>query len=151
MKNSTIGFSIKQLAKVKFKKIHSDAQVPFRKHGGDAGFDLFAVESAEVCPGETIAVHTGICLKLPKGYYCEIHTRSSHGMKGVRNHLGIVDEGYHGEITVLMNSHNRSIQINKGDRVGQLIFKKRIEVNFVETNEEFESSRGTKGFGSTGK
>jgi len=138
------------MLKVKFKKIHPDAKEPFKKHVGDAGYDLFAVED-KIISG-TIPVSTGICLKMPEGYYCEIHTRSSHGMLGIRNHLGIIDEGYHGEITVIMTSF-KEYKVTKGDKIGQLIFKKRISTKFIEAEEgeEFVSDRGEAGFGSTGK
>jgi dUTP pyrophosphatase len=135
--------------KVKFKKLHSEAQTPFKKHIGDAGYDLFAVSDCVLIPNTATPVSAGICLQMPEGVYCEIHTRSSHGIKGMRNHLGIVDEGYHGEITVIMNSPVDYF-VKKGDKIGQLIFRKRLSVNFVESEEEFVSDRGTNGFGSTG-
>ena len=138
------------MLKVKFKKLHPEAKEPFKKHVGDAGYDLCAVADYELLPNVPTPVSAGICLQIPEGYYCEIHTRSSHGIKGIRNHLGVVDEGYHGEITVIMNSPV-AYQVVKGDKVGQLIFKKRQGVQFVETEEEFTSDRGTNGFGSTGK
>jgi len=140
------------MLKIKFKKLNPEAQVPFKKHVGDAGYDLFAISDCDLVPNTPIPISTGISLKMPEGYYCEIHTRSSHGIKGIRNHLGIIDEGYHGEITVIMNSPI-SYKIAKGDKVGQLIFKKRISTKFIEAEEgeEFTSDRGTGGFGSTGK
>ena len=36
------------MLKVKFKKLHPEAKEPFKKHVGDAGYDLFAV-----------SIHTG--------------------------------------------------------------------------------------------
>lgn len=137
------------MLKVKFKKLHPEAKEPFKKYVGDAGYDLFAVSDCTLLPNVPTPVSAGICLGMPCGYYCEIHTRSSHGMKGIRNHLGVVDEGYRGEITVIMNSPVE-YKVTKGDKIGQLIFKKRQGVQFVETDEEFESDRGTNGFGSTG-
>lgn len=139
--------------KVKFKKIHPDAKMPFKKHEGDAGYDLYAVRRAFTTPYVPVSISTGIQLEMPEGYYCEIHTRSSHGVKGMRNHLGIIDQGYHGEITVLFNApfDTTPIYIKKGERIGQLIFRERVQVLFEESNEDFESSRGTDGFGSTGK
>jgi len=135
--------------KVKFKKLHPEAQEPFKKHIGDAGYDLYAVNDVLIPANIPTQVPTGISLKLPEGFYVEIHTRSGHGVKGMRNHLGIVDEGYHGEITVIMNSPIDYF-VKKGDRIGQLIFRKRQSVKFIETEEEFVSDRGTNGFGSTG-
>jgi len=140
------------MLKIKFKKIHLEAKEPFKKYVGDVGWDLFAVEDKVLYANVITQVFTGICLRMPEGYYCEIHTRSSHGGLGIRNHLGIIDGGYCGEITVLMNSP-KEYSIAKGDKIAQLIFKKRISIKFVEVEEgeEFISDRGTNGFGSTGK
>ena len=135
--------------KVKFKKLDPNAKEPSKKYVGDAGYDLYAVNDILVPANVPTQVPTGISLKLPEGYYVEIHTRSGHGVKGMRNHLGIVDEGYHGEITVIMNSPT-DFNVVKGDRIGQLVFRKRIGVKFIEVEEEFVSDRGAKGFGSTG-
>jgi dUTP pyrophosphatase len=143
--------------RVLFKKLHPDAQVPFRKHIGDAGYDLFSIEDKQLELNSVTPVRTGISLKMPEGYYSEVHTRSSQGIKGIKNHLGIIDEGYHGEITVLMftrkgfKPNDNYVVIHKGDKIAQLIFKKRVEVDFLESNKDFESSRGIGGFGSTGR
>jgi len=138
--------------KVKFKKLHPEAQEPFKKHTGDAGYDLYSVSDITIPANVATSVPTGLSIKVPEGYYTEIHTRSSHGLQGVRNHLGIIDTGYFGEITVIMNSPVE-YKVNKGDRVGQLIFRKRIGAKFIEAGEgeEFVSDRNTNGFGSTGK
>jgi dUTP pyrophosphatase len=140
------------MLKIKYKKIHPEAKEPFKKHIGDAGYDLFAVEDKVIPANITTDIPTGIILKMPEGYYVEIHTRSSHGKLGMKAHLGVVDEGYHGEITVLMTSPTE-YKITKGDKVAQLIFRKRISTKFIEAEEgeEFISDRGTGGFGSTGK
>ena len=133
-----------------FIKTHPDAITPSKKYEGDAGYDLYAVQYTCVTEDPTI-VKVGLRIALPKGYYAEIHTRSSYGLKGARNHLGIIDEGYRGEIDIIMTSPTEDLWIQKGDKVGQLIIKKREEVNFIESDYLPESDRGTKGFGSTGK
>ena len=140
----------KNIHSVVFIKTHKDAKTPFKKYPGDAGYDLYAVEDQVVFANAPIVIKTGIRVALPKGYYAEIHTRSSQGLKGTRNHLGVVDEGYRGEIAPIMISL-KHIHVMKGDKIGQLILKKRIEANFIEVDYLPKSDRGTKGFGSTGK
>ena len=136
--------------KVKFKKISFYGQSPYRKHSGDAAYDLFAAENVFLLPGDTRKVATGIVIDIPEGYYAELHTRSSQGVQGIRCHLGIIDQDYHGEVfPIITTPIEYTIKI--GERIAQLIFKERVEVDFIETIEEFESSRGTDGFGSTGK
>ena len=136
---------------VKFKKLDSRAKLPFRKHKGDAAYDLYAIEGGHLPLGVPTVISTGIAFKMPEGYYCEIHNRSSFGQKGITCHLGIIDQDYHGEVSPTLTAIFHPYNIEIGDRVCQIIFKKRIEVEFEETNEEFESDRGKSGFGSTGK
>ena len=52
---------------------------------------------------------------------------------------------------ILNNFGSSNVEIKKGDRIAQIIFLKKEEVDFEEVN-EFEDAtvRRTKGFGSTG-
>ena len=135
---------------VYFKKTHPDAKCPERKHPGDAGYDLFSIDNTIVGEKPTV-IKVGLNISLPEGYYAEIHTRSSYGLKGARAHLGIIDEGYRGSIDIIMISPKQDLHISKGDKVAQLIIRKRIEVDFIELDKLPDSSRGKNGFGSTGK
>lgn len=134
-----------------FKKNDSDAKIPFKKHLGDAGYDLYSIEDSYVSPHQTVEVNIGIGLQLPTNYYCEIHTRSSFGKIGARIHTGIIDSGFRGNITVFVTAGQVGLQILKGDRVAQLIFKKLVEVSFKEASYLENSSRGVDKFGSTGR
>ena len=136
--------------KVLFVKTHTDAIMPTQAHLGDAGYDLYSVRDYKLQANKPTIVDIGLRIALPKGYYAEIHTRSSHGLKGIRNHLGIIDEGYRGPISPIMIT-NKDVFISKGSKVGQLIIRKRIEVEFEEVKELPESDRGVKGFGSSGR
>lgn len=137
--------------KVLFIKVHPDAKRPVKAHPGeDAGFDIYSVEDVFVKANIPTIINIGIRIALPEEYYAEIHTRSSHGLKGIRNHLGVVDNGYRGDVSPIMISNN-DIQIKKGEKVGQLIIKKIEDAEFVEVDKLPDSKRGKNGFGSTGK
>ena len=52
---------------LRFARLGPDARAPVRAHPGDAGYDLFAAEDAEIGPGERASVGTGIAIAVPDG------------------------------------------------------------------------------------
>jgi len=134
-----------------FKRNHPNARIPTRSHTCDAGYDIYSVEAKTIKRNTTVAIDTGLSLQIPPDYYCEIHTRSSFGKIGARTHLGIIDTGYRGNIIVFITTPDIDMEIFKGDRVAQLILRKREEIIFQETDNLGDSPRGANGFGSTGK
>ena len=127
---------------IKFCKIHQSAITPTKAYASDAGYDLYANKSYTIQPGQTIKVGTGIALDIPKGYYAEIVPRSGWSYKTklrIANSPGIIDSGYHGEIIVLI--HNASndpfefYEINRGDRIAQMVFQKVIDFKLEESSD----------------
>jgi len=69
----------------------------------------------------------------------------------VLNSPGTIDSDYRGEIKVLLINHsNEAFNIKKGDRIAQGVLAKVIEANIIEVKELNVTSRGDRGFGSTG-
>lgn len=50
---------------LKVKKLHPSAKIPTYAHHGDAGFDLYAVESVTIPVGARVLVGTGIAMEIP--------------------------------------------------------------------------------------
>ena len=73
----------------------------------------------------------------------------------VRNHVGVIDSGYRGEIIFkfgwVESSSNETQVYDKGDRIGQIMIMPYPKVEFVESDELNETDRGSGGFGSTGQ
>jgi dUTP pyrophosphatase len=69
------------------------------------------------------------------------------------NAPGTVDAAYRGELQVILINYDKktSISIKRGERIAQLIIQKIEHAEFVELEELPGSSRGSDGFGSTGK
>ena len=65
---------------------------------------------------------------------------------------GVIDSDYGGNTSVILtNFSSWSVDIEKGDRIAQIMFLKKEEVEFEEVNEfDNRTVRDTKGFGSTG-
>ncbi len=139
-----------------FARLKDEARPPSRAHDEDAGFDLYAAESHTLAPGERASVGTGIAIAVPDGHAGLVLPRSGlahrHGIALV-NAPGLIDPGYRGEVRVLLLNTDRDepFQVEVGNRVAQLVLV-RSEAAKVEEAPILEpSTRGTGGFGSTGK
>jgi dUTP pyrophosphatase len=132
-----------------------DVPVPRSAHPGDAGVDLVTTSDVTLDPGERAVVGTGIALALPHGYAAFVHPRSGlaarHGVT-VLNAPGTVDAGYRGEIKIVLVNHDsqRSVCLERGERVAQLVVQRVEQVAFVEVDQLPGSARGDGGYGSTG-
>lgn len=136
---------------LKVKKINENAQVPNRAKIGDAGYDLSASTIEDL--GDRLKVGTGIAVQPAAGWYCEVYSRSSNVKKGIMlmNSVGIIDNGYNGEIFCIFYKTRPDATIAIGDRVAQLIPKQYSGVEIEIVEELSSTERGAGGFGSTGK
>ncbi len=129
--------------------------MPSRAHPGDAGLDLCALNAVEIAPGQRVKVATGIAIELPAGHAGLIVPRSGlaakHGLSIV-NAPGLIDEGYRGELQVLLLNTDQEapISIAAGERIAQLVVVAVSTPQLVEVDELEESARGEQGFGSSG-
>lgn len=140
-------------------KLHADAILPERAHNGDAGMDLFALETVEIAPGGVASIRTGIALGAPEGTVALIWDKSGMAVnKGIKVMGGVVDAGYSGEIKVgLYNTKQNKdpFIVEKGTKIAQILIQPILtpEVVEVETQNDvtqIKSDRGEGGFGSTG-
>ncbi|HJQ04952.1 MAG TPA: dUTP diphosphatase [Nocardioides sp.] len=137
------------------RRLDAELPLPAYAHPGDAGADLLTTVDVRLAPGERALVPTGIAIALPDGYVALIHPRSGlaakHGLSIV-NTPGTVDAGYRGEIKVLLINHDpvESIELNRGDRIAQLVVQRFERARFVAVEDLPDSVRGDGGYGSTG-
>lgn len=132
--------------------------MPERAHAGDAGYDLRAVEGADLRPGERLGVRTGVSVAIPDGYAGLVLPRSGlavkHGISLV-NAPGLIDSGYRGEILVPLINHDRgeAFRVEPGMRIAQLVLVRAAGATFeeVEFLEAGTDGRGEGGFGSSGE
>ena len=138
------------------RRLDPAARLPSRAHPGDAGLDLHALEPVELGPGERASVRTGIAIALPPGHAGLVLPRSGlaarHGVALV-NAPGLIDEGYRGELKVLLLNTDRAepVTLAAGDRIAQLVVTPIPLVEVVESEDLNTSERGLGGFGSTGR
>lgn len=137
---------------IKVKRIQKDARLPQYSHKGDAGLDLFSAVDCVLEDGQILAVPTGIQVAIPQGFVGLIWDKSGLSLQGVHRLAGVIDSGYRGEVKVVMaNLRNKPFVIEKGMKVAQMLIQPVEEIKVVESNTLEETSRGERGFGSTGK
>ncbi|PKM40272.1 MAG: dUTP diphosphatase [Firmicutes bacterium HGW-Firmicutes-8] len=148
-----------ELVKVIVKRTTGGRDIPLPRYmtAGAAGMDLYAaVEQTEVLqPGEIKLIPTGLSIALPLGFEAQIRPRSGlalkHGISMV-NTPGTIDADYRGEIGLIMiNLGREPFQINRGDRVAQMVVSRVARAEFSEVGDLDDTTRDSGGFGSTGK
>lgn len=146
-------FDIKTM-KIKIKRLKKEAILPFYEHLYDAGLDLISIEEVEILPGNSYLVLTGIAIELPSETEAQIRPRSGLALKHqitVLNTPGTIDEGYRGEIGVILINHGKqTFKVTKGMKIAQMVIAPVIRVEIEEVDQLSDSSRGSGGFGSTG-
>tara|TARA_Y100000310_G_C20664859_1_gene806897 strand:- start:568 stop:1011 length:444 start_codon:yes stop_codon:yes gene_type:complete len=143
----------KMTLKIKMQKI-ADVPTPNYAHKGDSGVDLYSTEDYILKPLERKLIPTGLKLEIPYGYEGQVRPKSglalNHGLSHA-NSVGTIDSSYRGEIKVpLINLGNEPYKVEKGKKIGQLVFAKVEEALFEEVKELEETTRNESGFGSTG-
>lgn len=139
---------------LKVKLLSETSQLPQYAHEGDAGLDLFSTAKVTVQPGESALISTGISIQLPPETEAQIRPRSGLALKHqvtVLNTPGTIDQGYRGEIGVILINHGKfPFQVEIGMKIAQMVIKPVLSVKVKNVEELDETDRGTGGFGSTG-
>lgn len=166
---------------VKFKKLHPKAKLPYQATPGSLGLDLYAhllneqgrPNKAIVPPNCVRAISTGLAIEPPSisNFYTAgpggravrdedlwlVQLVSRSGLAKdyclfVANAPGIIDPDYRGELKVLLYNGGHTTQyVEHGMRIAQMILVRAEYATCEEVSEFSESSRGDKGFGSTGR
>ena len=141
----------------KFSKSHPDGVNPKYAYTSDSGFDLYSTEDTWIHASDRKLIPTGIHLDIPEGYEVQIRSKSGLAFKQglfVLNSPGTVDEGYTGEIQVILfNTTDEKIKIEKGQKIAQAVLCPVVSgkwIKFVEVENILSKDRNENGFGSTG-
>jgi dUTP pyrophosphatase len=122
-----------------------------------AGMDLVADLSTplRLQPGERALVPTGLAIEIPRGFEGQVRPRSGlalrHGLT-LLNAPGTIDADYRGEVGVLLvNLGQKPVEIQRGERIAQLIIAPVARATWVEVETLADSTRADGGFGHTGR
>lgn len=140
---------------LKVKKINKEAIIPKYAKKGDTGLDIYSVNEVTLYPGERALIKTGIAIELPPNTEAQIRPKSGlalkHGLT-VLNTPGSVDNGYRGEVGVIIINHGQNpYTIEKGDKIAQLVIKPTLTVEIMEVDDLSDTERGDTGYGSSGR
>jgi dUTP pyrophosphatase len=142
---------------IKVELVHENAVFPKYAYPSDSGFDLHATEEVIIGPFGRALVPTGLKVSFDEGYEIQVRPKSGLAIKQgltVLNTPGTVDQGYTGEIQVIIfNTNNTTVTIPKGMKIGQGVLCPVVQgkyVSFENVQEIDEKDRGNNGFGSTG-
>jgi dUTP pyrophosphatase len=151
---------INDMARTKTVKIelsHEDAVFPKYAYPSDSGFDLHSTEEVIIGPFGRALVPTGLKVSFEEGYEIQVRPKSGLAIKQgltVLNTPGTVDQGYTGEIQVIVfNTNNTTVTIPKGMKIGQGVLCPVVQgkyVSFEQVGQVEDKDRGNNGFGSTG-
>lgn len=136
--------------------LKSDYKLPAYATPGSAGFDLYnrSGETIVIPPGMNALIRTGLFLAIPENTVGFVIPRSGKSLKtvgySIANSPGVIDEDYRQEICVIAcNYGNEAIQIDKGERMAQMVVLPYVKCDFVEVD-ELDTTDRLGGFGSTG-
>lgn len=163
--------------KVRFKRLHPDAVVPFKKYPEDFCYDVVATSEEEIAPNvwkygiglafeiqgkpEDLVVENEFgkeLLRIPQGrdwnVSLDLRPRSSIYKTGMvlSNAVGTVDELYRGEVSAIFyHVFTEMPRYRVGDRIGQIKLGFTLPIEFEEVDELGRTLRGDGGYGSTGR
>jgi len=143
--------------KLTYEKIHPNAVDPIYNYPSDSGFDLHSTLSANIAPFGRALISTGLKFSIPTGYEIQVRSKSGLALKQglmVLNSPGTVDQGYTGEIKVIVfNTNKEEYHIKPGDKVAQAVLCPVMcgeVVDLINVEKIEDGERSDKGFGSTG-
>lgn len=134
----------------------SSNPLPEYKTLGASGMDLLANNDTPIVirPMERTLVPTGLFVEIPLGYEGQVRARSGLSIKNgitLVNCVGTIDSDYRGELKIpVINLSDEAFEINKGDRIAQLIISRYERIDWETVDSVEETDRGIGGFGSTG-
>lgn len=155
------------MKKIKIELIE-DGKLPSKAHESDSCYDVFAREVVHT--HRYIAYKLGFKTEIPEGYEGEIRARSSISKYDLvlANGVGTIDQDYRGEWEVRFKIALPNMTLSDddlrdgygeegpniykvGDKVAQIKFVKKEEIEFEQTTVSDSTDRSDGGFGSTDK
>ncbi|AVQ36598.1 dUTP diphosphatase [Staphylococcus kloosii] len=167
------------MTNLEIKLLSDNATMPTRNNL-DAGYDIYAAETVILEPQQKALIATDLAVNIPQGYVGLLTSRSGVSSKThLVIETGKIDAGYQGHMKINIKNDNEddgaetiflrdisnekifeeerniykrgSYQINKGDKLAQLVIVPIFTPELLEVKEfSNESARGQQGFGSTG-
>lgn len=135
----------------------TDLPLPCYATEGAAGMDVHAAVDGPltIAPGAIVMVPTGLAMAIPRGYECQVRSRSGlsakHGVFAL-NAPGTIDSDYRGEVRIILaNFSAEPFVVHRGERIAQLVVARHEVVRWNVVDHLDATVRADGGFGSTGR
>ncbi len=117
-----------------------------------AGFIEIYGNEFKIVPGR-VSVSLGICADFDPHYEAAIKDKSGLALNnGLHVFAGVIEGGFRGEWKViLINFSDKDYLGKSGQKVAQVIFRRKEDPEMIEVSELSDSQRGEAGWGSSGK
>jgi dUTP pyrophosphatase len=164
--NELLGFSAEDMEKdyqfsekrgLAYEKISPLAIIPKYNYPTDSGFDLYSTIDYTIPPFGRALIPTGLKFDIDDGYEIQVRTKSGLAINQglmVLNSPGTVDNGYTGEVQVIVFNVNQTpFNISAGMKIAQAVLCPVVNgkwVELIEVKQILDKDRGENGFGSTG-
>ena len=137
--------------RIQFKKFSEFGKIPEKATPGSACFDIFSSCEVKLRSGETRQIPLDTEFKFSEKLCCRIYHRSGLSLITTFVSGEVIDSDYRGNVSVILtNNGSGYININRGDKIAQIMFVKPAPVFFEEVSEFSDSTvRRVCGFGST--
>ena len=134
-------------------RLSENATIPSKAYEESAGYDIASAEKTQIKPHSVQIIKTDLAIVLPKETYGRIAERSSLAVNSfIAVGGGVIDAGFRVGIGVILSNHSdKTFKVEKGQRIAQLIIEKICPVKLIEVDWIDKTSRGNKGFGSSGE
>ncbi|KAG9302181.1 hypothetical protein G9A89_020615 [Geosiphon pyriformis] len=153
-------YLIKNQPALQLKYFNNNGQgiKPKKAHEIDARYDLRypGKDTFVLKPKSLTKINLKIALEILPRAMVQITSQSSLASKGINVRERIIDAGYTGDITVMLqNKTNKPFKIKHAEKIVQAIYLPLINISGLQLVNQREqlgkSDRGTQGFGSTGR
>ncbi|KAG9290352.1 hypothetical protein G9A89_007083 [Geosiphon pyriformis] len=151
-------FEKQPLLQLKYFDNHGQGIRPEKAHEIDAGYNLRYSEKDTLVlqPKSLTKINLKIALEILPEAMVQIASRSSLASKGINIRGGVIDAGYTGDITIMLqNETDKPFKIEHAEKIAQAIYLPLINISGLQSVNNREqlgkSERETQGFGSTGR
>ena len=141
--------------------VGADSSVPLPSYetagavGADVRANLRDGVGVSIDPGSRALIPTGLAMAVPAGFEVQVRPRSGLALKhgiALVNSPGTIDCDYRGEVGVIvLNTSDVVFDVTHGMRIAQIVLAPVVQASFQEVQALDRTSRGTGGFGSTGR
>ena len=144
--------------KILDSRLGNEFPLPHYATDGAAGMDMRACLDAPlvIAPGETRLIPTGLAIHIQEpGFAAMLLPRSGLGHKHgivLGNLVGLIDPDYQGQVFVsCWNRGGETFTMQPGERIAQMVIVPVVHADFEVVEEFAASTRGSGGFGHTGR